>query len=274
MLKKCTKCGMEFPATKEYFYKRTKSNDGLDYKYKSCYKEYRDKFYKDNKEKVLERNKKYQDGHKNEIKEYMKRYYKNNEDDIKNNVRHRYNCNKEKVLEYQKEYHANNKDKVSKYQKEYRENNYDKLSKYKKEYRINNKERLKEWLSKYYKTDHYKLLSSIHRQRRRTLKKKIESSLTGNQWFECKNSFDNKCCYCGEINILTQDHFVPLSNGGEHTRNNIVPACKSCNSKKHNKDFFSWYPKQEFYSKKREQKILKYLNYGKETKTQQLALTC
>ena len=33
---------------------------------------------------------------------------------------------------------------------------------------------------------------------------------------------------------LTVDHVVPLSKEGKHDIENIVPACKSCNSKKHN----------------------------------------
>jgi 5-methylcytosine-specific restriction endonuclease McrA len=28
------------------------------------------------------------------------------------------------------------------------------------------------------------------------------------------------------------DHLVPLSRGGKASRNNVVPACKECNSRK------------------------------------------
>lgn len=28
------------------------------------------------------------------------------------------------------------------------------------------------------------------------------------------------------------DHLVPLSRGGKSSRNNVVPACKECNSRK------------------------------------------
>ena len=34
---------------------------------------------------------------------------------------------------------------------------------------------------------------------------------------------------------LTQDHVIPLSKGGQHIKENIVPACPSCNSKKGNR---------------------------------------
>lgn len=32
---------------------------------------------------------------------------------------------------------------------------------------------------------------------------------------------------------LTKDHSTPLSKGSAHTLTNVVPACQSCNSKKH-----------------------------------------
>lgn len=57
--------------------------------------------------------------------------------------------------------------------------------------------------------------------------------VTPGEWREIKASFDHKCFYCGTRPArLTQDHFVPLSKGGVHSAENIVPACQSCNSRK------------------------------------------
>jgi 5-methylcytosine-specific restriction endonuclease McrA len=47
------------------------------------------------------------------------------------------------------------------------------------------------------------------------------------------------CAYCDTtfpFEALQQDHITPLSKGGSHTLSNIVPACKSCNSRKRDKD--------------------------------------
>ena len=41
-----------------------------------------------------------------------------------------------------------------------------------------------------------------------------------------------KCQYCGCNYDLTLDHVIPKSRGGETTWENLVTACKSCNSKK------------------------------------------
>jgi 5-methylcytosine-specific restriction endonuclease McrA len=57
------------------------------------------------------------------------------------------------------------------------------------------------------------------------------------QWKALQEHFDHRCAYCGRRakGKLTQDHITPLSQGGNHTLSNIVPACSSCNSKKHTK---------------------------------------
>lgn len=34
---------------------------------------------------------------------------------------------------------------------------------------------------------------------------------------------------------LTMDHVIPLSRGGDHSIDNIVPSCFSCNASKGNK---------------------------------------
>lgn len=100
-----------------------------------------------------------------------------------------------------------------------------------------------------------------HGKKRYKLSKILDNSFTEEQWRECKNSFQNKCAYCGLEKPLAQEHFIPLIKGGEYALNNIVCACKSCNSSKGPRDFFVWYPKYKKFSKKRQNIILKYLGY-------------
>ena len=43
------------------------------------------------------------------------------------------------------------------------------------------------------------------------------------------------CAYCGKqytSNVLSRDHIIPVSRGGENKWMNVVTACKACNSKK------------------------------------------
>jgi 5-methylcytosine-specific restriction endonuclease McrA len=41
-----------------------------------------------------------------------------------------------------------------------------------------------------------------------------------------------KCLYCGSREDLTLDHVLPRSRGGKTSWQNLVTACKRCNSKK------------------------------------------
>lgn len=61
----------------------------------------------------------------------------------------------------------------------------------------------------------------------------VTDRLTVEQWREILARHKNKCHYCGVTSdCLTVDHVIPLSKGGSHTAENIVPACQSCNSRK------------------------------------------
>jgi 5-methylcytosine-specific restriction endonuclease McrA len=53
------------------------------------------------------------------------------------------------------------------------------------------------------------------------------------EWLAICAAFDNRCAYCGgRPSVLEMDHVVALSRGGKHIAENIVPACKPCNSSK------------------------------------------
>jgi 5-methylcytosine-specific restriction endonuclease McrA len=238
--KVCTKCGVEKPATTEYFYKARLGKYGLFATCKNCKRE----LFRDSQ-------KKYREEHKEQYRYWQNTWRENN---------------KEHEKEYRENYYKENKETIKERNRECRKG-WD--SKYDK----NNKDRIKEFKRNYRKTERGKLMAIKSFQKRRARKRELESSFTIKQWNRCKEYFNNICCYCGKDKELTQDHFIPLVNGGEYTKNNIVPCCLSCNSSKGNKDFLEWYPVQEFYSKEREKKILKYLNYNKKAKTQQLTLT-
>jgi 5-methylcytosine-specific restriction endonuclease McrA len=59
------------------------------------------------------------------------------------------------------------------------------------------------------------------------------NNLTEQDWRNILATFDHRCAYCGrKMQRLTMDHLTPISKGGNHTKSNIVPACRSCNSTK------------------------------------------
>ena len=58
--------------------------------------------------------------------------------------------------------------------------------------------------------------------------------LRASQWWK-RAIAAGKCHYCGKAfkpAQLTLDHVVPLARGGSSTKDNCVPACKSCNTEK------------------------------------------
>jgi 5-methylcytosine-specific restriction endonuclease McrA len=200
--------------------------------------------------------------------EYSKNYYEENKEHILKQAKLFRKENKEILYKQKKKYIEANKEKVAERARQYWYNNKESFSQKGKKYRIKNKEREQERHKRYYMENPH-----IYRQageRRRAKAKKLPYTLTIEEWNDIKLYFDNSCAYCGMTEekhlekfneILHQEHFIALSNGGEYTCNNIIPACRSCNSSKNNKDFFEWYPKQEFYSSEREEKIMKFLNY-------------
>jgi 5-methylcytosine-specific restriction endonuclease McrA len=58
--------------------------------------------------------------------------------------------------------------------------------------------------------------------------------LRASPWWK-RRIADGICHYCrGHVGgrALTMDHIVPLGRGGRSARGNVVPACKTCNSRK------------------------------------------
>ena len=54
------------------------------------------------------------------------------------------------------------------------------------------------------------------------------------RWWQRKTA-SGACYYCGQSLMhkeLTMDHIVPLARGGRSTKDNLVPCCKNCNTKK------------------------------------------
>ena len=48
------------------------------------------------------------------------------------------------------------------------------------------------------------------------------------------------CCYCGSREYLSVDHLIPTKRGGANTGENLVWACRGCNSSKCAIDALEW----------------------------------
>jgi hypothetical protein len=67
-------------------------------------------------------------------------------------------------------------------------------------------------------------------------------------------AWNHKCAYC-KADATSLDHIIPRFKSGSSNRNNLVPACRSCNSNKASYKMEEWYTKQEFYDEVQMEKI-------------------
>lgn len=113
----CTKCGKEFEATVEFFYKRKRGKFGLCFWCKNCMKGY---------------NKKYQIEHREHLKKYLKKWCANNVEYSKEYKKKYYIENIGHIREYRKDNadrnkkrRTENKEWKRQYDKKYRKDNRD-----------------------------------------------------------------------------------------------------------------------------------------------------
>lgn len=275
-MRKCIKCGEEKPETNEYFSKRTKGKNGLRAICKECCREYCKQWHKENKE----HEKQYYEANKEAIAKYRKQWYENNPGYSKNH----YKKNKEAYIVKSKQWCKDNPELMDQYRIKWKAANPERAKEVQRRYRQNNPDKRAASCKKYLESHPAERSASnrkwaqnnpdnrkVSAQRRLTRKKSLPSTLTTEQWTAVKEEFGGTCCYCGKEKPLTIDHFVPVNNMGELSIDNVLPACISCNCSKGAREFRAWFKLQTFYSKSREQKIMKYLNYKNETQQFSLA---
>jgi hypothetical protein len=66
-----------------------------------------------------------------------------------------------------------------------------------------------------------------------------EESFDERDWQETKAFFGNGCAYCDGGAAEQMDHGIPINRSklGEHRLGNVIPACKKCNTEKHQRDY-------------------------------------
>lgn len=167
------------------------------------------KYYQDNKEKLLEKDKK------------LRQKYKENPTPVKEKT-----CQHCKKVFSASEFHgdSNRKSGLSNkckscssiLNKEYRKDNADLLERERLS-RKNNKARF-----------------AGYKAKRRSKLESGTNTLQDWEWEVICYLAGDKCVSCGSEKI-TLDHIIPVSEGGNHTVDNVQPLCQSCNSSKRTK---------------------------------------
>lgn len=248
LLKRCTKCGSEYPATPEYFHKDKNRKDGLYPTCKLCVRIYRQT--PESKAREHARNK---------SRLLAKRAY-NRSPRGKAALKRYRETEKYEALITSDEYKAaarirRNKDQTRQNKREYQQR-YQQTPKRKAYDNARQKtQHFKETASSYRHSPRGLALDKQRAARRRARTRSLPSTFTLQDWDRALEYFGGCCAVCGKPpglwHILAQDHWVPVIKGGAYTPDNIVPLCHSrkdgqqgCNNTKKDRDAHIWLVEQ------------------------------
>ena len=214
----CKKCKTLLPFDEKHFPKNSRQMFALEYTCRRCKNAKTQTYYKEKTEKGVS----YYQRNKREMLDYSK------------------NRRKEKLKD--PEYVEAERKRNREWSRYFREANRDIYNsyhnKYKKEYLKTDVGRMRERISNY------------KSQCRLNYRRELKIDFDVYDWYKAKLSFDNCCAYCGRnedtTGNLMQEHIIPLSKGGEYTKDNIVPSCRSCNSTKKTHDLISCFKGRVF----------------------------
>lgn len=136
----------------------------------------------------------------------------------------------ERRRKYGREWIKRNPEKAREAMRRWRQRHPDKHNAEGREYYARHKERLAPYFAAYIRT-HRELRQAI-RARRRSRELAAEGSHTTEEWTALLAAHGHRCTYCGADGPLEPDHRMPLARGGTNFIENILPACRRCNTRK------------------------------------------
>jgi 5-methylcytosine-specific restriction endonuclease McrA len=135
-----------------------------------------------------------------------------------------------------KKYRESHKEEIRQY---YKNLDRDKINARQRELRKNNPGRDNIYHNRW-RESHIETSRNIVRRRRAKLLE-IVSTLTNEEWNKILEDWNYCCVKCGTDKNITMDHLIPVAKNGHHAWYNVLPLCKSCNSKKGTKDFVEFF---------------------------------
>jgi hypothetical protein len=200
-----------------------------------------------------------------ERKNARNRYHANPQKRLEQCRRYR-EANHQKTLEASRSRYMAGREKHKKRCREWAKANRDKVLDIQRKYRERHPEKVKEIARRHRLLNPSKAQARCRRAcaLRRAAKRRALLPATPPAIEARFNIWNKRCAFCGvkanhPRNLghrrLTEDHVLPLSMRGLDEVDNIMPACSTCNSSKHNRSVESWYRNQPFFTDARWRKI-------------------
>lgn len=212
MVKKCTKCNEVKNLSN--FTKSKSTKDGLNYNCKQCTSKSYKKYYKENTDKLLKKQRDYYSKNKETLRKKDNKYKKENIDLLKSYKQ------KDEYKKKQVQYVKENRERINKSQKKWRNDNYEKYKKTRKKYLNKNKH-----LRRYYAANRRKAVRKA--TPKWSEKEKIKLLYEKAAWLEEITGFKYHV-----------DHVIPLISSkicGLHVWNNLQILEANVNMSKSNK---------------------------------------
>ena len=150
------------------------------------------------------------------VAEYHRRYRLEHQDARRQADASYYAANRERIKARSREWHARNKPIAAISKRRRYERNGASIRATNAKWRAANAERIR-------------TIGFVSKARRRG----APGSHSHQEWVNKLSECGNRCVYCGRMGVpLARDHVVPIVLGGSNNIDNIVPACRSCNSRK------------------------------------------
>lgn len=241
-LKRCSKCGQEFPATTDHFSPNKHTKSGLQLACRACRCASQKQYYQANSEERREYSRRYARANREQKHEYNQRYYETNRDRLMEHQREYYQANREWDLEKKRsrralpEVREQNRERHRRY---YQINHQKILENGRRYYELNGEQR-REYNRQYDQTHPEKRRTIRHRRRARKLAAGGSHTAEDVQ-LQIRTQTDAKgklrCWWCEKIikGRYHVDHRIPLSKGGSNDARNICITHVKCNLRKRNK---------------------------------------
>lgn len=254
-LKRCSKCGTEYPATTDFFPQRSDSKDGLRGQCRDCIHAWRLQYYADHKQEAIEYATQWNQEHPNKRKEYVHRYYETHKEYISEYNRLWWQEHPEMSAEYSRRHyaqdpekyriksrrwHREHKNKANAYARRWYRRNREQRRKYSQRYRKEHKAERAETYRRWARKNPDKL--KANNARRRARKAKASGTHSPRDIVLQYESQNGLCWWCGKPvgDSYHIDHRIPLSRGGSDAPSNLVISCPECNHSKYNKMPWEW----------------------------------